>query len=59
MKEIFELREKIEELTQQNAANLELIDGLRMQLEAVSQKKIVSCLLHNGASFNGNKDTSK
>ena len=36
MKEIVQLREKIEELTQQNSANLELLDGLRMQLEAVS-----------------------
>ncbi len=35
MKEILELRDKIQELTDQNNANLELLDNLRIQLEMV------------------------
>ena len=52
MREIVELKQRIQELEEQNSANLELLSGLRVQLEMVSSegrilKKIfffVNCL---------------
>ena len=36
MREIVELKQRIQELEEQNSANLELIGGLRQQLEQVT-----------------------
>ena len=38
MREIVELKQRIQELEEQNSANLELLSGLRVQLEMVSSE---------------------